>query len=62
MCVYDFLKNLLYMYEIFICMIVCGVPRGQKWAPDPLELELQVIINQYARNWIWVLCKSNWFS
>lgn len=47
----------------FVCMCVCSMfmphaLRGQKRAPEPLELVLQML---GSGNQTWVLWKSSWF-
>lgn len=56
-----------FVCECFACLFACCtlcMPvawRSQKRVLDHLDLELQMIVNQYSgtRNQIWVLCKSN---
>lgn len=36
-------------FILFICMLDCGFKRRQKEAPDPLELELQVLKSHLMR-------------
>lgn len=50
-----------------ICMGTIGIPGGsggQKKAPDPLKLELWMIVSHHvdAGNQTWVLCMSNKYS
>jgi hypothetical protein len=46
----SFKLNLFSFYE--------GVCSGQKWASDPLELELEVVVSHHVGvvNWTQVLC------
>jgi hypothetical protein len=50
-----------YIYVSVLCVCMPGACGGQKRASDPLELELQMVVNCHVSsgNQIWVLWKNN---
>lgn len=68
-----FLNIHLIVFRLILCIsVVClhvrmctmhipGAHADEKVAPDPLELELPIVVSHYveARNYVWVLCKSH---
>lgn len=57
------LLDLFYVHELYVCAprACLFTIRGQKKAPNPLELELQMVANYVvgAGNQMLVLCKAN---
>jgi hypothetical protein len=57
LCVWAFAH--MYVYVPTICLL--GACEGQKRPPDPLEVEIWMVVSHHisSGNWTWVPCKSD---
>lgn len=54
---------IFYLYDPSTLLYMCrSIPKSQRRASDPMELQMVVDFNVGAGNWTWVFWKSNQFS